>query len=216
VHLVLASGSPRRRELLARLGWTFAIIKPDIDETPLPGEPPEQYVARLSREKARTVCASIRPDTPSGHGQPALIVAADTTVALGGAILGKPVDADDATAMLRRLRGQRHTVFTGITVCEAATALIETVVTATEVDMRPYSDDEIARYVASSDPFDKAGSYAIQHAFFRPVERLEGCYANVMGLPLCTLHRLLAVHGVEAPAALPCNPLAGQCVMQTG
>jgi MAF protein len=213
VHLILASGSPRRRELLARWGWTFAIIKPDIDETPLPVEPPDAYVARLSREKARAGRALVAADRVADA---TLIIAADTTVALGSEILGKPADAAEAIAMLRQLRGRAHMVFTGITVCQADSDAIKTTVTATQVHMRSYSDGEIERYVASGDPFDKAGSYAIQHAFFHPVERIDGCYANVMGLPLCTLYGLLAAQGVEPPTPLACVLAAGQCVMQTG
>ncbi|MHB8629790.1 MAG: Maf family protein [Aggregatilineales bacterium] len=215
MRLILASGSPRRREILARLGWTFAVIRPDIDETPYPAEPPDQYVARLSREKALIVGSSPAWKNDPESDEPALIIAADTTVALDSAILGKPADAGEATAMLRQLRGRAHTVFTGITVCRADMDDVETVVAATHVHMRHYSDNEIARYVATGDPFDKAGSYAIQHVFFRPVERIEGCYANVMGLPLCTLYGLLATQGVKSATALTCDPAAGRCVMQT-
>lgn len=215
MRLILASGSPRRREILARLGWTFAVIRPDIDETLLPAEPPDHYVARLSREKALTVRSSPAWENDPESNESALIIAADTTVALDSDILGKPADAAEATAMLLRLRGRAHTVFTGITVCRADTDAIETVVTATQVHMRDYSDAEIARYVDSGDPFDKAGSYAIQHAFFRPVKRIEGCYANVMGLPLCTLYKLLAAQGDESPTTLTCDPAAARCVMQT-
>ncbi len=215
MRLILASGSPRRREILARLGWTFAVIRPDIDETPYPAEPPDQYVARLSREKALIVRSSLVWENDPESDESALIIAADTTVALDSEILGKPADAAEATTMLRQLRGRTHTVFTGITVCRADTNDMETVVTATQVHMRDYSDDEIVRYVTTGDPFDKAGSYAIQHAFFRPVERIEGCYANVMGLPLCTLYRLLAADGVKSPTALTCDSAAGRCAIQT-
>lgn len=200
--------------MLARLGWTFTVLKPDIDETPCPSEPPDQYVARLSREKALHVRSSGPLKAVLASGEPALIVAADTTVALDSDILGKPVDAADATAMLRRLSGRAHDVFTGITVCRADTAALETVITATHVYMRAYSESEIDRYVASGDPFDKAGSYAIQHAFFHPVARIEGCYANVMGLPLCTLYGLFAGQGIDPSAALGCDPAAARCVLQ--
>ena len=213
MRLILASGSPRRRELLARVGWAFSVIKPDIDETPLAAEAPDQYVTRLSREKATAAHALIASQS---RDDPVLIIAADTTVALGSDILGKPVDAADATAMLRRLRGQAHVVFTGITLLRVDTGLVKTTVAATHVCMREYDDDEIAQYVASGDPFDKAGSYAIQHSFFRPVERIDGCYANVMGLPLCTLYNLLREQGVEPSTALLCDPtIANHCVMQT-
>lgn len=214
MRLILASGSPRRRELLARLGWAFAVIRPDIDETPLPAESPDKYVARLSREKAAAGRALITTDS---WDDPTWIIAADTTVALGPDILGKPTDVAEATTMLQRLRGQTHVVFTGITVVRVDTGLVKTSVAATEVCMRYYADDEIARYVASGDPYDKAGSYAIQHEFFRPVERINGCYANVMGLPLCALYSLFVAQGVKSMNAVLCDPtVANHCVVQPG
>ncbi len=201
--LLLASGSPRRRELLTLTGLSFEVARPDIDETPHPGEPADQYVARLSREKSAAV---ERPDS--------LIITADTTVADGANILGKPADAAEATAMLRQLRGREHTVHTGITVRDTLSGESQTSVTSTTILMRPYSDAEIAAYVAAGEPFDKAGSYGIQHRGFHPVERLKGCYANVMGLPMCTLCAMLSRQGVTVPQPVPCDPTTDHCIFE--
>ncbi|MBZ0287662.1 MAG: Maf family protein [Anaerolineae bacterium] len=207
---VLASSSPRRRELLASLGVSFIIVKPQVDETQHSGEPPLVYVARLSREKAAAVAARL--------DEPAAVLAADTVVILGadtlgideyGDILGKPVDADDARDMLRRLRGRTHQVCTALTLLQVnsvgamrASPLHShdgvspiTRITRTDVTMRDYSDAEIEAYIATGDPFDKAGSYAIQHPEFNPVATIEGSYSNVVGLPLETLREMLAEIG---------------------
>jgi septum formation protein len=190
--VLLASGSPRRRELLSLLGLSFSIVVADVDETDGDGESPQVMVQRLSRAKALAVATR--------HPQ-ALIVAADTTVALDGQSLGKPADAAEATAMLRALRGRPHQVYSGLTVIldeQALTDWAESVVW-----MRDYSVGEIARYVASGDPLDKAGAYAVQHLGFRPAERVEGCFASVMGLPLCHLTRTLTRLGVRVPVDVP-------------
>ena len=201
--ILLASGSPRRRELLALAGLPFEVTKAEIDETPRPGESAAAYTVRLSQEKARTVLVSA-PD----H---ALVLAADTTVADGDLILGKPADPGEARAMLRRLRGRTHQVYTALTLIDTATGHTVTEVAATDVPMRDYSDDEIEAYIASGDPFDKAGAYAIQHAGFHPVAALHGCYSNVMGLPLCHLVRALRAFGVGpgADVALRCQQHQG-------
>ena len=196
--LILASSSPRRRELLASLGIDFTVVKPDVDERQRPGEAPLDYVRRLSQEKAADVAARL----PS----PITVLAADTVVILAadtlgvddeGEILGKPADADDARRMLRRLRGREHQVYTAMTLLvvdgDAAKPRRQmTTLTRTDVYMRPYTDAEIEAYIATGDPFDKAGSYAIQHQGFQPVERIEGSYTNVVGLPLETLEVMLA------------------------
>lgn len=209
---ILASSSPRRRELLGTLGIPFAIRKPDIDETQHPGEAPLSYVQRLSREKAALIAAQI--------ATPATVLAADTVVILGadtlgidaeGQILGKPVDADDAREMLRRLRGRIHQVCTAITLHPLDGTPI-TRVTRTDVTMRDYSDAEIDAYIQTGDPFDKAGSYAIQHPAFRPVARIDGCYTNVVGLPLCTLKNMLAAigwPGFQSTPVCDCSPTNG-------
>ena len=181
---VLASNSPRRRQLLALTGRSFALQPASIDEQPLPAERPGDYVLRLAEEKARAAAGS-----PQG-----LFLGADTTVAspLGDEILGKPANAREARDMLRSLRGREHTVYTAIALySQRGDARIERELCATRVPMRAYSDAEIDAYVASGDPLDKAGAYAIQHAGFHPVESLRGCYASVMGLPLCHLERAL-------------------------
>ncbi|MBZ0298335.1 MAG: Maf family protein [Anaerolineae bacterium] len=183
---ILASSSPRRRELLASLGIPFSIRKPDIDETQRPDEAPTDYVQRLSAEKAAAVAERTVP--------PAVILAADTIVIDGGEILGKPVDGDEARMMLLRLRGRPHAVCTAITVYPLNAALL-TRLTCTTVHMRPYTDAEIDAYIATGDPFDKAGSYAIQHPEFAPVARVEGSETNVIGLPLETLRKMLAEIG---------------------
>jgi MAF protein len=179
-QLVLASNSPRRRELLTLTGWSFSVSPADIDETPRPGEKPFDYVSRLSQEKA-LAC----------HEQSAdMVLAADTIVVDGDELLGKPAFRSDAFRMLRRLRGHDHSVMTAIVLLDRSTGRIVQDVCVTTVPMRKYSDAEILHYVESDDPMDKAGSYAIQHAGFHPVENFKGCFASVMGLPLCHVRRL--------------------------
>ena len=196
--LLLASGSPRRRELLNLLGFDFEVTSPSVDEVPLANEPPVALVARLSRAKARVAHPSSSSDAAACRN--GIVIACDTVVALDGELLGKPRDAVDAVAMLRHLRQRSsHTVYSAITLLAPTTGHILTEVAETQVTMRTYTDTEIAAYVASGDPLDKAGAYAIQHAGFRPVARLRGCYANVMGLPLCHLTRCLRVWGIESP-----------------
>jgi nucleoside triphosphate pyrophosphatase len=192
MQFVLASGSPRRRELLASLGIEFVVIKSDIDETQRAGESPYDYVRRLSIEKAEAVAARLT--------EPSLILAADTVVILAadtigvtetGGVLGKPVDADDARDMLGRLRARDHVVCTALTLLQPDSQSILTELTRTIVTMRDYSDAEIDTYIATGDPFDKAGAYAIQHDGFHPVDHIDGSYSNVVGLPLETLKEML-------------------------
>jgi septum formation protein len=199
-HLLLASQSPRRRELLALLGLRFDVTVADVVEDPLANEPPAVTVVRLSQAKARAAGA--------GHGRSAthrgaIILACDTVVALDGELLGKPRDAREATSMLRRLRGRPHVVYSAVTLLEPATGRTATDVAESRLVMRAYTDAEIAAYVASGDPLDKAGAYGIQHPGFHPVAELQGCYANVMGLPLCHLTRCLRVWRVEPPHDVP-------------
>ncbi|MBZ0277737.1 MAG: Maf family protein [Anaerolineae bacterium] len=195
---ILASSSPRRRELLASLGITFTIIKPDVDETQFDSEAPLDYVRRLSQAKADAVAESLKA--------PVAVLAADTVVILGadtlgvndqGAVLGKPADAADARQMLQALRGRVHQVCTALTLIAVRPdapekSFRQTRVTCTDVTMRDYTDAEIDAYIATGDPFDKAGSYAIQHPVFMPVARISGSYTNVVGLPLETLREMLA------------------------
>jgi MAF protein len=173
----------------------FSTVSVPIDESVQAGESPSAYVLRLSQAKARAAL-------PLVQGQP-LIVAADTTVADGEMILGKPATPSEAEAMLKQLRAKTHQVFTGLAVLDSATGRIETEVARTDVPMRDYHDDEIAAYIATGDPFDKAGGYAIQHAGFHPVKTRTGCYANVVGLPLCHLLKILRRMGIYPKQDVP-------------
>ena len=192
---LLASNSPRRRDLLSIAGFMFGIAAVDIDETPLPGEDPRDYVQRLSIGKAQAA----HQKTQGKY----LILAADTTVADGVQILGKPRSAGEARQMLEQLRGRAHQVHTGITLLDTETGEMIHEIATTNVPMRQYSDAEIDAYIASGDPFDKAGGYGIQNPDFRPVETRTGCYANVVGLPLCHLLRALRRMGVEVKQDVP-------------
>ena len=204
MRLVLASGSPRRRELLTQLGWPFVVLRPDIDETAFPAEPADQYVARLSREKALAVATEVDD----------WIIAADTTVALDTAILGKPANNAEATMMLNQLRDREHMVYTGLTVRVDNRFILETTVTATRVTMRNYDATDIAQYVASGEPFDKAGGYAVQDMVFHPVAHLDGCYANVMGLPLCALAAIFDTQRMALPKVITCRANSGHCIAE--
>ncbi len=200
--LILASASPRRRELLALLGLPFTVASADVNEGAMEGEPPGVMVMRLSLAKARQVAR----DRSCGW-----IIAADTVVVSDGRILGKPANQSEATAMLQRMRGQPHVVYSGVVLWNAATGRYASDLAETQVWMRDYSDEEITRYVASSDPLDKAGAYGIQNCDFHPVSRVEGCYASVMGFPLCHLYRLLRRWGRSLPAtpAAACRAFTG-------
>ncbi len=200
--IVLASTSPRRRELMTRLGLEFVSVAVDVDEMPRPGETPEDLVRRLSLAKVES---GVRAYPES------IVVAADTVVSIDGTILGKPTDEQDAVRMLKLLRGRSHIVFTGLAVARATR--VEPYLATTTVWMRDYSDDEIAAYVGTGDPLDKAAAYAIQHAVFHPVARIQGCYANVMGLPLCRVYLGLKQFGVvvQDPERFLTSPLEIEC-----
>jgi MAF protein len=161
----------------------FSSVVVEADERPLPEEYPRHYTLRVAKMKAQLALNLVQ-------GQP-LIIAADTTVDDRGAILGKPLNAQEAEATLKRLRGRTHQVHTAVVVLDSASGALEHEVATTDVPMRDYSDAQIAAYIASGDPFDKAGSYAIQHPTFQPVETRTGCYTNVIGLPLCHLLKVL-------------------------
>lgn len=186
---VLASNSPRRKQLFGLGGWDFTVIAADVDETPFKGELPREYVVRLAQAKALAVQPKAELD--------AVIVGSDTTVVDGNEILGKPVDEADARRMLKQLRGRVHQVFTAIAILQKDMTVTDLCIT--DVPMRDYSDNEIERYIQSGDPMDKAGAYAIQHPEFKPVLALKGCYASVMGLPLC--HILRAMNQFQLTAA---------------
>jgi len=183
--LILASGSPRRRQLLSCLGLPFRVVVPDVDE-----EAPS--TANLTPEKMAEALAGAKALSVAQREGRGLVLAADTLVVDGETVLGKPRDAGEAAAMLRRLRGREHRVITGLALVDAArpsVSLLDHVMTV--VRMRPYSEEEIAAYIAPREPFDKAGAYAIQNQEFRPVVSYDGCYCNVVGLPLRAVVRLL-------------------------
>jgi MAF protein len=192
IRLVLASASPRRSELLHLLGVSFEVVVPQGEESAASGDEPKEQASRLARVKASSVPL---------QAADAVIVAADTMVVFEGCVLGKPEDEASAQQVLAALRGRQHQVVTGLAVLapSAQTPIVQVI--ETQVWMREYGDDEIAAYVARGEPLDKAGSYAIQDPLFDPVERIEGCYANVMGLPLCHLFVALERIGVAPPAA---------------
>ncbi len=187
--MILASASPRRRELLAALGVAFQVRPSNVDETPLPGETPLDTQHRITLLKARAA--------NSDHD---IVIAADTTVLLDGDMLNKPADAEAARRMLRRLRGRTHEVQSCVVVKHGAQERMEIV--SSLVIMRDYTDDEIEAYIATGDPFDKAGAYAVQHPGFHPVAEIRGCPLNVIGLPLCALRRQLPQLPDPSPVCL--------------
>jgi septum formation protein len=190
-RLVLASASPRRRELLTQAGFTFAVHPAHIPEDPLPGEDPISYVIRLAREKAQAVFNHLQD-------RDAVILGADTTVTLDNHILGKPEDTADASRMLRLLSGRTHHVITGIAVVTAEAAEVAAEVTG--VRFLALSDQEISAYIATGEPMDKAGAYAIQGRAARWIPRIEGCYFNVVGLPLSLVSTMLEFCNFPASA----------------
>lgn len=180
--LVLASRSPRRAEILRQAGIPFVVRAADVDESPLHAERPEDYVRRLAEAKAVAV--------PSGADE--VILGADTTVVIGSDMLAKPADAADARRMLGLLSGRRHEVMTGICLRRGELRTVDWAVTA--VWFAPMSDDEIGAYVASGEPMDKAGAYAIQGLASKFIQKIEGCYFNVVGLPVSLVYQRLT-HG---------------------
>jgi septum formation protein len=197
-QLVLGSASPRRRSLLAVLGLPFSVQVPGIDETPQDGESALAYVQRNANEKASAIAAA-RP----ANSQNEVIITSDTEVVFEGEIFGKPKDATDAVEMLKRLRGQTHDVVTGVAVLDTQTGQLHAALCQGPVPMRSYTDTEIDDYVATGDPLDKAGAYAIQNDVFNPVEAFSHCYASVMGLPLCHLSRTLQQMGIYPSTNVP-------------
>ena len=190
MDIVLASQSPRRRELLERLGLPFRTLVPDIDERMDRPLPPAELVAVISAEKARAAQALAGPE--------AIVIAADTVVALDGAVLGKPAGGADAARMLSALAGRTHHVYTGLTVLRGER--VRTVSEETAVTFRPLTEREIAAYVRTGEPLDKAGAYGIQGYGALLVEGIQGDYYNVMGLPVCRLGLLLGELGVDCLA----------------
>lgn len=190
---VLASNSPRRKQLFGLGAWDFTVIVADIDETPFEDESPREYVVRLAQGKVLAVQPRAESD--------AVILGSDTTVVDGNEILGKPVDESDARRMLKQLRGKTHQVMTGIAILHRGE--MRTDLSIIDVPMRNYSDNEIEAYIQTGDPMDKAGAYAIQHAGFQPVSALSGCYAGVMGLPMCHVLRTLSHFEIATAADVP-------------
>jgi septum formation protein len=218
--LILASASPRRRELMTQLGVIFEARAMDINEDALPGETPTETQKRITLAKAMAV--NLRGQ---GHPAGAIVIACDTTVLLDGEMLNKPADADQAREMLRRLRGRAHQVQSCIVVRRPERTDLDIVVS--DVYMRDYGDDEIERYIESGDPFDKAGSYAVQHIVFHPVARICGCPLNVVGLSLCQLRTHVpelppcgavcaAWFGLQCPVEMSKVALTGHCVAGPG
>jgi septum formation protein len=190
MRFILASSSPRRREIISTMLDEFEIIKPDVDETQGVDENPLQYVERLSWEKAQAVKALVDDKVAILAADTVVILAADTIgIEENGEILGKPLNAADAREMLQRLRNRPHRVCTAFTLLNGEKSHTEIV--STTVHMRDYSDAEIDAYIATGDPFDKAGSYAIQHEGFHPVREIEGSYSNVVGLPAAEVRAAL-------------------------
>jgi len=175
--IVLASNSPRRREILAWTGLEFSTYPADIDEARDENEPAQEYALRVAHKKAKASA----PYAPFNG----LVVAADTIVEDGANLLGKPTDRQAAKEMLLRLRGKIHQVHSAVVVSVPSKGVLQQVLCSTDVHMRKYSEEELENYLNSGDPMDKAGAYAIQHPEFRPVIKFAGCYASVMGFPLC-------------------------------
>jgi len=186
-RLILASASPRRRELLAQAGYIFEVQPAHVNEDLRPDEDPIAYVVRLAREKAQSVFAEISSTSPASP--PAVVLGADTTVTLDSHILAKPEDAADAARMLGLLSGRTHRVITGVALASAKG--VEVAAEVTGVQFLTLNDDEIAAYIATGEPMDKAGAYGIQGFAAKWIPRIEGCYFNVVGLPLALVNTML-------------------------
>ena len=193
MKLILASASPRRAEILTDAGISFDLLPVEVDETPHHGEGAEDMCQRLAKAKARV--AAVRLGAVS---EPTIVVAADTTVEIDGEILGKPVSPEAAREMLRRLSGKTHRVLTGLALVRLPDGAARTAVEGTEVRFATLEEAEIEEYVATGEPMDKAGGYAIQGRGGRFIERVDGCYFNVVGLPLATLVGILKELGWRA------------------
>ena len=189
MKLILASSSPRRAEILREAGIAFKIRAASVEETPLPNENAESMVIRLAEAKARAVAESLDPNIS------AIVIGADTTVELNGQIFAKPRGAEDAREMLASFSGRTHKVLTGICALRLPDKMTNSAVESTAVTFAALAPTEIESYVASGEPFDKAGGYAIQGLAGRFIPRIEGCYFNVVGLPLARLYALLSELG---------------------
>jgi nucleoside triphosphate pyrophosphatase len=188
MKLILASKSPRRAEILRNAGFKFEIVAAEVDETRRDAETAEDYVRRLAVDKTMAAREII---SAGSSEKSTVIVGADTTVAVGEEILGKPSSADEAREMLRRLSGRSHEVYTGLAILSLASQTPRVAVERTRVTFDAMTPEEIEEYIRSGEPFDKAGAYAIQGRGGRFISRIEGCYFNVMGLPLARLYAML-------------------------
>ena len=186
--IILASASPRRKEILTLVGLMFDVVVSDCDEN-ISYVSPEDMVKKLSCRKAENVAEKLK-----GEKEPHLVIGSDTVVYFQGKILGKPKDKDDAFRMLKELSGQTHVVYTGVTVIDTASGRIDTFCEATKVEFYPVSDEEIKNYIATGDPLDKAGSYGVQGLGAFLVKRIEGDYFTVVGLPVAHLLQLLRTY----------------------
>ena len=217
--IILASASPRRRELLGALGVEFEVRPSNVNEDPRPGETPLETQRRITRDKARVQISAQTSDIRSQTAETSsasdltsdlcdllisptspTIIACDTTVLLDGEMLNKPADEAEAWAMLNKLRNRTHEVQSCIVICQGEAETLDVV--TSQVVMRDYSDAEIAAYIATGDPFDKAGSYAVQHEQFHPVAEIRGCPLNVIGLALCRLRAHLPALPDSTPVCL--------------
>ncbi len=184
--LILASASPRRKELLAQAGYDFKVVPANISEERLPDEKPIAFVTRLAQEKAKAIFDQL---SPASVAHRLSVLGADTIVVTRGEVLGKPLDAEDAARMLRILSGGTHQVVTGV--CLISSGKTQVAAETTSVTMREISEKEIAAYIATGEPMDKAGAYAIQGYAARWIPRIEGCYFNVVGLPLARVASMM-------------------------
>ena len=197
------------------IGLPFDVASADVDESLDPDESPKDYVLRLAEAKARALAGGGPPRGPPPHprrplslweraeGEGRLIIGSDTAVVDAGETLGKPRDKGEAESMLRQLRGRTHQVYTGIALYDETSDKVFSELCVSDVPMREYSDAEMDAYISTGDPMDKAGGYAIQNGAFAPVEHFDGCFASVMGFPLCHLTRSLKKAGIEIDADLP-------------
>ena len=184
IEFILASQSPRRRELIQLLGFPFRVMVADVDEDSVTDPDPAINVVETARLKSTRIAEQLENTAPTSH---TIILAADTTVAFAGEMLNKPANDAEARTMLQRLGNRQHEVHTGFVLLDPANGREYQGVSTAVVTMRPYTNEEINAYIATGDPLDKAGAYAIQHPVFQPVAHLDGCYCNVMGLPICDL-----------------------------
>jgi len=201
-HFILASLSPRRQELIQLCGYPYEIKIVPVDENSIAYPDPVQNCIQTAQLKSNALANSLNAASGSGS----LVIAADTIVAVDGQMLGKPRNRADAFDMLILLRGRSHEVHTGVSIIDLGSGQEVNGVHTAEVRMRSYSDNEIVDYVATGDPLDKAGAYAIQHPQFKPVEQLSGCFLGVMGLSICHLLQLLSL--LDVPMAADLNSLS--------